>query len=478
MGNGARPAAPRRRESRSGTFAQVNAQPEPIVAIATPPGRGGIGIIRMTGHELDAVAVALLGASLAKRLQPRRAMRAQFLDRTGAAIDAGLALLFPAPNSYTGETVLELHAHGGPVVLRALLARCLEAGRDLGLRIAEPGEFTRRAYMNERIDLAQAEAVADLIDAGSAAAARGAMRSLQGDFSRTVHSLAGELMELRALTEATLDFPDEEIDFLRAADATARLERAIAMLDEVRQRAGLGALLREGVQVVIAGAPNVGKSSLLNALSGEDAAIVTEHPGTTRDHVERRIEIGGIVFNLVDTAGLRETADPIEGMGIARTRAAIAQADLLLELLDDCDPTLRDERMIRELPAGAARLTVHNKIDLSGTLPGAHEGRVFISVRTGAGLADLRAQLLRTAGWTGEAAAETVFLARERHLRALDSAAERLAAAREHASAASAELELFAEDLRLAAEDLGSITGAVSSEDLLGQIFARFCIGK
>jgi tRNA modification GTPase len=452
----------------------MSASLDPIAAIATPPGRGGIGIVRLSGRDLAALAVPLLGEGAARRLEPRLALRADFLDRDGGVLDTGLALHFVAPKSYTGEDVLELHGHGGPIVMRALLERCLEAGRSIGLRLAEPGEFTRRAFLNDRLDLAQAEAVADLIDAGSAAAARSAVRSLSGEFSRVVTELGHELTELRALTEATLDFPDEEIDFLRAADASARLERVGASLAETRRRAGQGALLREGVQVVIAGAPNVGKSSLLNALAAEEAAIVTEHPGTTRDRIERRVEIEGVVFNLVDTAGLRETADPVEGKGIERSRAAIAEADVVLELTDE-------RELPSGLPAGAsgsARLGVRNKIDLSGLPAGKHHGRLHISTRTGAGLDELRRALLAAAGWTAGSGAETVYLARARHLQALDAAGERLAAARAHAAAGNERLELFAEDLRLAAEALGRITGAVSSDDLLGQIFGRFCIGK
>jgi tRNA modification GTPase len=452
---------------------------DPIVAIATAPGRGGIGIVRASGRELGDILQAVLGPRLAAALPPRRATRARFLDAQGHAIDAGLALLFPAPHSYTGETVLELQGHGGPVVLRSLLARCLEAGRRLGARIAEPGEFTRRAFLNDRLDLAQAEAVADLIEAGSAAAARGAMRSLDGEFSRCTRALAQELTELRALTEATLDFPEEEIDFLRAADANARLERVAERLDEVRRRAQQGAVLREGVHVVLAGAPNVGKSSLLNALAGEEVAIVTEHPGTTRDRIERRIELQGVAFHLVDTAGLRETTDPIEGLGIARTRAALAQADLVLELRDDrAAAAARDPALEQGLAPGARRLIVHNKIDLTGAAPGRHGERLYLSARSGAGIEALRQALLEAAGWSAEASAETVFLARERHLQALARAGERIEAARAHGAAGAARLELFAEDLRLAAEALGSITGVVSSDDLLGQIFGRFCIGK
>ncbi len=459
---------------------------DPIVAIATAPGRGGIGIVRLSGTSIEPILLGVLGEQQAKRLQPRRALHARFLDAAGNCIDDGLALLFPAPGSYTGEHVLELQGHGGMVVLRMVLARCLEAGRSLGTRIAEPGEFTRRAFLNGRLDLAQAEAIADLIDAGSTAAARGAMRSLSGEFSRSLQQLAGELTELRALTEATLDFPDEEIDFLRSADATARLERAAASLERVRERAHQGLLLREGVHVVLVGAPNVGKSSLLNALAGEDVAIVTEHPGTTRDRIERSIEISGVALNVVDTAGLRTTSDPIEGIGIERTLAAMAHADVVIELRDERarpqDGGSSDEQIDGlvqgQLAPGAARLRVYNKIDLSGSAPGVREGHLYLSAKTGAGIESLRSELLRIAGWNSAIGDDTVFLARERHLHALARAASHLDEARANVVAGAPRLELFAEELRLAADAMGEITGAVTSEDLLGQIFGRFCIGK
>lgn len=458
---------------------------DPIVAIATAPGRAGIGIVRVSGARIQPLLLGVLGEQQLQRLRPRQALHARFLDAAGQCIDDGLALLFLAPHSYTGESVLELHGHGGPVVLRMVLARCLEAGRALGARIAEPGEFTRRAFLNGRLDLAQAEAVADLIDAGTAAAARGAVRSLNGEFSRSARALAEQLTELRALTEATLDFPEEQIDFLRAVDAAARLERAADALAHISRRARQGAMLREGLHVVLVGAPNVGKSSLLNALAGEEVAIVTEHPGTTRDRIERSIEVSGVALNIIDTAGLRATSDPIEGLGIERTLAAVAQADLVLELRDDrdkadaqSDETELDRTLQGRLAPGTRRLTVRNKIDLSESAPGLREGRVYLSAKTGAGIDALRNELLRVAGWDSALADETVFLARERHLQALQRAGTHLEAARAHAGAGAARLELFAEDLRLAADALGDITGAVSSEDLLGQIFGRFCIGK
>jgi tRNA modification GTPase len=465
-----------------GTVGAMRSDHDPIVAIATAAGRGGIGIVRVSGRQLEPLIQGVLGPEAARRLEPRRALHASFLDAAGQAIDEGLALLFAAPHSYTGETVLELQGHGGPVVLQLVLGRCLAAGRDIGARIAEPGEFTRRAFLNDRMDLAQAEAVADLIDAGTAAAARGAVRSLQGAFSQAAHALAQELTELRALAEACLDFPEEEIDFLRAADAAARLENAIATLETVRQRARQGALLRAGLQVALVGAPNVGKSSLLNALAGEDVAIVTEHAGTTRDRLERTIAIEGIAFTLIDTAGLRETRDPVEKIGIERARAAAAQADLVLALFDDAatDPAGSHPDAAPGGTSGGSGivLAVRNKIDRTGAPAGVRDGQVYLSARTGAGLDALRAQLLAAAGWNAAAGPETAFLARERHLQALERAAAHLDLARGHAGAGAARLELFAEELRLAADALGDITGTVSSDELLGQIFGRFCIGK
>ncbi len=450
---------------------------DPIVAIATAPGRGGIGIVRVSGRQLDGIVIGVLGQEQARKLAPRRALYTRFLDAAGQTIDAGLALLFPAPNSYTGETVLEFHGHGGPIVLRMLLNRCLEAGSSTGTRIAEPGEFTRRAYLNDRLDLAQAEAVADVIEAGTTAAARGAMRSLQGVFSQAAKELAQDLGELRARIEATLDFPEEEVDFLQQFDADGQLQGVSERLAQVQRRAQQGAILRQGVQVVLVGAPNVGKSSLLNALAGEEAAIVTEHPGTTRDRIERSIEIEGVACNIVDTAGLRDTRDPIESIGMERTRQAASNADLALLVHDDGAPA--DETLVQAAGAMAARqLVVQNKIDCSGAAAGTRAGRVFVSARTGAGLDELRAQILRVSGWHPEAGGETVFVARERHLQALALAGQHLAAARDLASGGAVRLDLFAEELRLAAAALGEITGTVSSDELLGQIFQRFCIGK
>jgi len=456
---------------------------DPIAAIATAPGRGGIGVVRVSGADLAPVIDGLLGAG--RVLAPRHATYAPFLDVNGRAIDEGIALLFPAPHSYTGETVLELQGHGGPVVLQMLLARCLEAGHPIGLRVAAPGEFTRRAFLNDRLDLAQAEAVADLIDASTEAAARSANRSLAGEFSQRIHALVEALLELRTLVEATLDFPEEEIDFLQAADARGRLGSIRAQLDDVLGRARQGAVLRHGLNVVLVGAPNVGKSSLLNALAGEEVAIVTPIAGTTRDRIVQPVAVHGILLNVIDTAGLRPTGDPVERIGIERTLAEVARADVVLHLVDATNPAADAETLAmvgRHVGRGVPLFTVRNKVDLSGEAPLAEGDRIRLSAKTGAGLDGLRAALLEVAGWSASTSGETVFLARERHLQALARAQEHLAAAAGCADAehgyGNAQLELFAEELRLAGQRLGEITGEVTADDLLGRIFARFCIGK
>jgi tRNA modification GTPase len=458
------------------TIAAMHSDLDPIVAISTPPGRGAIGIVRISGSAIGPIAAGLLGDRTAASLAPRTATLARFLGLDGEPIDEGIALLFPGPASYTGETILELHGHGGPTVLRMVLARCLQAGAGLGARIAEPGEFTRRAFLNGRMDLAQAEGVADLIEAGSARAARSAMRSLRGEFSAACGRLAEELTSLRALVEATLDFPEEEIDFLRAADARERLARANAALRDTQDRARRGAVLREGLRVVLVGQPNVGKSSLLNALADEDVALVTEHPGTTRDRIERRIELAGVPLDIVDTAGLRQTEDPVERLGIERTMVAVRDADLILEIVDDAGPL--PSPALRAGEGQGERVTVKNKIDLTGSLPGEHDGAIHVSALTGAGLDALRSRLLHIAGWENEAGGEDVFLARERHLHALARAGDHLERATLHADAGSASLELLAEELRLASQALGEISGMPAADDLLGLIFGRFCIGK
>ena len=448
-----------------------------IAAIATAPGRGGVGVVRVSGGDLAGFAAQIAGRTPAAR----RATLASFRAADGSVIDSGLVLYFPGPASFTGEDVLELHGHGGPVVLQLLLARCLE----LGARLAEPGEFTRRAFENGKIDLAQAEAVADLIDAATAAAARSAVRSLQGEFSHEVRALVGELTELRALTEATLDFPDEEIDFLQSADAFGRLERLRERLARVFERAQQGRLLQGGISVVLIGQPNVGKSSLLNRLAGDELAIVTPIAGTTRDAVRTRLQIEGVPLHVIDTAGLRETSDEVERIGIERTWREIERADLAVLLIDAQHGLGEAEQAIlARLPAALPRLLVFNKIDLAGVPAGRaetpadeHESGdplaicICLSAKSGEGVDFLRAELLRIVGWHP---AEDVFIARERHLRALREAGLHIDAAR----AQLPRLELFAEELRLAQSELGSITGEVSADDLLGEIFGRFCIGK
>ena len=422
-----------------------------IAAIATPAGRGGIGIVRLSGSKVPAIAAKLLG-----RLPgPRKAVFGKFLD-----IDEGIAVYYPAPHSYTGEPVLELQGHGGPVVMQALLGACLDAGA----RIAEPGEFTRRAFLEGKLDLAQAEAVADLIDAASREAARSALRSLGGEFSAAVGDLVAGLVELRALVEAALDFPEEEVEGVHREDAARRLAAVQAALDEVLKRSRQGSLLRSGIQVVLAGRPNVGKSSLLNRLAGEERAIVTAIPGTTRDALREPIQIEGVPLIVIDTAGLRESQDELERLGVERTRREVERADLVLEILDASQENSRIE-------VASEHVAVYNKIDLKpGFVPPA--GAVAVSAKTGEGLDRLRKAILGAAGWSSTG--ESTFLARERHLRALD-------AARGHLETAAQELaraELFAEELRLAQVALGGITGEVTADDLLGEIFARFCIGK
>ncbi len=453
-----------------------------IAAIATPPGRGGIGVIRISGAEVPDVVAGLLDRVPA----PRVATVATFRGGNGEALDQGLAILFPAPRSYTGEDVLELHGHGGPAVLRLVLSRCLE----LGARMAEPGEFTKRAFLNGKLDLAQAEGVADLIDAATATAARAAARSLSGAFSREIHALVNELTELRMLTEATLDFPDEDIDFLRAADAHGKLAAIRGQVAKVLECARQGALLREGLTGVLVGAPNVGKSSLLNQLAGDEIAIVTPIAGTTRDAVPSAMEIHGIPLTVIDTAGLRATDDPIETLGIERTWAAVRGADLALVLVDARDDAAdaldAAAAILAQLPTTLARIVIHNKIDLAGLAPKAEmrevpgaadrHRHVFLSAKTGAGVDLLRQEILAHAGAHGDM--EGTYLARARHLDALRGGQQRLAAAAQHLAVAQPPLELFAEELRAAQQALSSITGEVTAEDLLGVIFARFCIGK
>ena len=447
-----------------------------IAALSTAPGRGGIGVIRISGSNLLPFALALSG----KIPRPRYAAMADFKAADGATVDSGILLFFPNPHSFTGEDVLELQGHGGPVVMQMLLARCL----DLGARLAEPGEFSRRAFLNGKLDLAQAEAVADLIDAATSSAARSAVRSLQGEFSRAVGELNEELINLRMLVEATLDFPEEDIDFLKAADAFGRLDRLQRKLAEIFDRAGQGKLLQSGLHVVLAGQPNVGKSSLLNRLAGDELAIVTPVPGTTRDALRSTIQIEGIPLHIIDTAGLRETNDEVERIGIERTWQEITRADVVLLLADARHGiTDADRAILDRLPAALPRITVYNKIDLAGRAPERHDEHdangdavaISLSAKAGTGIDLLRAELLRVAGWHP---AEDVFIARERHLRALAEAQQHICAAQDLVAGELPALELFAEELRLAQQSLAAITGEFTADDLLGVIFSRFCIGK
>ena len=444
-----------------------------IVAAATPPGRGSVGIVRISGPKTPEIAAVLLGDVP----EPRRATFARFLDAEQQPIDAGLALFFPSPHSYTGEHVLELQGHGGPVVVEAVIARVLQ----LGARRALPGEFTQRAFLNDKLDLAQAEAIADLIDAGSRQALRAAMRSLQGEFSAMVQGLSEAVIELRAYVEAAIDFPEEEIDFLADRQLEERLTAVRHHFDAVEQSARQGRLLREGMTVVIAGRPNAGKSSLLNRLAGYDAAIVTPIPGTTRDILRERIDIDGMPLHILDTAGLRDSADDIEREGIRRAEAEIARADRVLFVIDTPDDpngrAFNDER--QRLPSNVPVTLVFNKCDLATGIPVAdtYSGppRVTLSALSGDGLDRLRQHLKSCMGFlTAESGTVS---ARQRHLDALTRA-------RTHVDEAARQLqerragELVAEELRIAQQALGEITGEFTTDDLLGRIFSTFCIGK
>jgi tRNA modification GTPase len=453
----------------------------PIAAIATAPGRGGIGVVRASGKSLAPLIEALFPGA---RLAPRHATYIPFKSAGGDVIDQGLALYFNAPHSYTGEDVLELQGHGGPVVLQMLLARVLEAGAGMGLRLAEPGEFTRRAYLNDKLDLAQAEAVADLIDASTEAAAKSASQSLSGAFSQVVHKLVDQTTNLRMLVEATLDFPEEEIDFLEKSNARGQLATIVESLDQVFRQAAQGALLREGLNVVLVGQPNVGKSSLLNALAGSDVAIVTPIAGTTRDKVTETIQIEGIPLNIIDTAGIRaihDGIDVVERIGIERTWGEVGKADVILHLLDaSLGPSRADEEIVAAFPDNVPVVRIWNKIDLSGHRATADRSddatHIYLSAHEKTGIDLLRAELLRVAGW--QQTGESLYLARERHLIALRAARRHLDVAAEHAARDDQSLDLFAEELRLAQDQLSSITGEFTPDDLLGVIFSRFCIGK
>ncbi|MES2414455.1 MAG: tRNA uridine-5-carboxymethylaminomethyl(34) synthesis GTPase MnmE [Pseudomonadota bacterium] len=451
-----------------------------IAAIATAPGRGAVGIVRVSGKDIAPVVAAICGRSLA----PRVATYLPFSDASGAVIDQGLAIHFTAPNSYTGEDVLELQAHGGPVVLQLLLARCLQALPQM--RVAQPGEFTERAFLNDKIDLAQAEAIADLIDASTETAARSAARSMSGEFSQAVNTLLEQLVHLRMLVEATLDFPEEDIDFLQKADAQGQLLRLQQTLATVTQRAGQGAILREGIKVVIAGQPNAGKSSLLNALAGAELAIVTPIAGTTRDKVTQLIQIDGVPLHVVDTAGLRDALDEVEKIGVERAWTEIESADAVLFLHDltrqaDAAYTAGDVRiaqtLLEKLPRDTPVIDVWNKSDAAVDAQAASMANgVAISAKTGAGLTPLRQRLLQVVGW--QSAPEGVFMARERHVHALQRVDEQLARASAQLLSAMPALDLLAEDLRQAQLHLSEITGQFTPDDLLGEIFSKFCIGK
>lgn len=445
----------------------------PIVAIATAPGRGGIGVVRVSGPHLGPFIYALLG----RALEPRHATYCRFRDADGNAIDQGIALYFVGPASYTGEDVLELQGHGGPAVLQQLLNRCLIVGAKFNIHIASPGEFTLRAFLNDKIDLAQAEAIADLIDATSEAAARAAVVSMTGSFSKCINTLSASIVNLRLLVEATLDFPEEEIEFLEKYQAHAKLEVLQRELAEILTASRQGVVLREGLHVVLAGEPNVGKSSLLNALSGQDLAIVTHIAGTTRDKVSQVISLDGVPITITDTAGLRDTADTIEAIGIERTWAAIEQADVILHLsaIDTNHLTL-DPYIQKRRSAKSIVLNVCNKVDLSNKLVTTLNDTLFISAKTGQGLDALCAKLLELAGWNpGQ---ESPWLARQRHVDSLIAAQQHLTQASEYALQKDLVLDLFAEELRLAHTQLGLITGQMTPDDLLGEIFSRFCIGK
>lgn len=463
---------------------------DPIVAIATASGRGAVGIVRLSGKSLGAFTQALLG----KTLRPREATYLPFPDEQGQPIDHGLALFFPGPHSFTGEDVLELQAHGGPVVLQLLVARCIALANSVqtegipgvllpGLRIAEAGEFTQRAFLNNKLDLAQAEAIADLIDASTEAAARSASQSLSGAFSKEIGILRDALIHLRMLVEATLDFPEEEIDFLQKADAVGQLQRLQQALQQVLAKATQGALLREGLKVVIAGQPNAGKSSLLNALAGAELAIVTPIAGTTRDKVQETIQIEGVPLHIIDTAGLRASDDAVEKIGIERAWQAIETADAVLFLHDltrssaieyiaaDADIA---GAIAEKLPASIPVIHVWNKSD-AATPETSLEG-IVLSAKTGVGLDALRQNLLSAAGW--QPAQSGAFMARQRHVQALHLVGLHLDMASELLASGSAALDLLAEELRLGQNALNSITGEFGADDLLGVIFSKFCIGK
>jgi tRNA modification GTPase len=435
-----------------------------IAAIATAQGRGGVGVVRISGRGLTGIAQAVLGGLPL----PRHATYIDFKDGNGEIIDQGIALYFPAPHSYTGEDVLELQGHGGIAVLHLLLQRCL----GLGIRLAEPGEFTRRAYLNDKLDLAQAESVADLIEATTTEAARSAMRSLHGEFSAAIHMLVDNLIRLRMLIEAMLDFPEEDIDVADSSYRDTLLESIQNQLDQTIASAKQGSLLREGAHIALVGRPNVGKSSLLNRLSGEEIALVSDVPGTTRDVIRQAIQIRGVPLHIMDTAGLRVSQDEVENMGMARTRQTLQRADLILLLLDAASGCSdEDMEIISSFPADIPHLLVFNKADLLNETKQDSAG-IYISAKSGEGIDQLREQMLKLIGWRNQESG--AFIARERHLIALNLAKTHL----DQATRLLNLPEFFAEELRQTQQALNSITGKFTADDLLGEIFSRFCIGK
>jgi tRNA modification GTPase len=439
-----------------------------IAAIATPAGRGGVGIIRLSGPKVSQIAESMLG----QLTKPHRAAHRQFLGKDGTVLDDGVAIYFPGPHSFTGEDVLELQGHGGKIVMDMLLHACLQNGA----RLAKPGEFSERAFLNDKLDLAQAEAIADLIDSSSEQAARSALRSLQGDFSAAVNSLLTQITELRIYVEAALDFPEEEIDFLADQRVLDRVDRIQKQLGDIFNKAKQGSLLREGMQLVIVGKPNAGKSSLLNALAGQDTAIVTEYAGTTRDVLRESINLDGMPLHVIDTAGLRESDDPVEQIGIQRAWQAVEKADVILFLVDDTEASdMSHHDLLDQMPEHLPRITVHNKIDKSGHAEGSHGEHLYISAKEQIGIDTLRDALKKRMGY--QADSEDLFIARRRHLQALEDTQIAVDNASEQLRVFNAG-ELMAEELRIAQDALGQITGRFTPDDLLGEIFSSFCIGK
>lgn len=472
----------------------LNSREDPIIAIATAPGRGAVGIIRLSGKTLKDFIQQFFG----KPLLPRQVSFLPFNDHQGQAIDHGLAIYFPSPHSYTGEDVLELQAHGGPVVLQLLLKRCLElsstfaqSGKQVlpNLRLARPGEFTERAFLNDKLDLVQAEGVADLINATTEMAARSASRSLEGIFSIRIQDILHALTSLRMLVEATLDFPEEDIDFLKRDDAYGQTTQILQTLENLLQTSKQGALLRDGLSIVIAGQPNAGKSSLLNALSGNEVAIVTDVAGTTRDKVTQTLQIEGVPLHIIDTAGLRETNDVVEKIGIDRTWQEIEKADAVIFLHDvtrqqdsayQAEEIKLHHKIMEHIGSKVTVLEVYNKIDsINDTNNGnfaSEDLKLFISAKSGEGLQALRKKLLEVVGW--QAMPEDIFIARQRHIEALQQTYHHIERALKFLESESRQLEFIAEELRIAQQYLGEITGVMTADELLGVIFSQFCIGK